>query len=131
LFSGSFSADCCSLLKALAAVGTDISLFSGSFSPTAAGAFSKLQQSALNEPENKEVSVPTAGALSKLQQSPLNEPENKEVSAPTAARAFRKLEPLAALGTDTSWFSGSCSDDCPSLLSVPAVVGIDTSLFSV
>ena len=60
--------------------------------PTAAGAFSKLQQSALNEPENKEVSVPTAGALSKLQQSPLNEPENKEVSAPTAVRAFRKLE---------------------------------------
>jgi hypothetical protein len=41
------------------------------------------------------------------------------------------LTKLAALGTDTSLFSGSCSDDCPSLLSVPAVVGTYTSLFSV
>jgi hypothetical protein len=60
--------------------------------PTAAGAFSKLQQSSLNEPENKEVSVPTAaGAFSKLQQSALNEPENKEVSVPTAG-ALSKLQ---------------------------------------
>jgi GTPase SAR1 family protein len=41
------------------------------------------------------------------------------------------LTKLAALGTDTSLFSGSCSDDCPNLLSVPVVVRTDTSLFSV
>jgi hypothetical protein len=61
--------------------------------PTAAGAISKLQQSSLNEPENKGVSFPTgAGAFSKQQQSALNEPENKEVSVPTAVGALRKLE---------------------------------------
>jgi hypothetical protein len=84
-------------------------------------------QSSLNEPENKEVSVPTAaGSFSKLQQSSLNEPENKEVSVPTAAGDFSKLQQ-----STLSLFSGSCRDDCSSLLSVPAVVGTDTSLFSV
>jgi hypothetical protein len=41
------------------------------------------------------------------------------------------LTTLAALGTDTSLFSGSFSDDCCRLLTAPAAVGTDTSLFSV
>jgi internalin A len=61
--------------------------------PISVGFFSKQRQSSLSEPENKEVSVPTAaGAFGKLQQSLLHEPESKEVSVPTAAGAFRKLQ---------------------------------------
>jgi hypothetical protein len=53
--------------------------------PISAGAFSKLQLSSLNEPENKDVSVPTAaGSFSKLQQSSLNEPENAVVGTYTS-----------------------------------------------
>jgi hypothetical protein len=69
--------------------------------PTAARAFCKLQQSSLNDSENKEVSVPTAaGAIGKLQQSPLNEPENKEVFVPTAAGALSKLGKLSPYHTE-------------------------------
>ena len=64
----------------------------GSFVPTATMISSQLRESALTEPENKEVSVPTsAGASSKLEQSSLNEPENKELSVPTAAGTESRL----------------------------------------
>jgi hypothetical protein len=59
-----------------------------------AEALSKLTESSLYVPENKDMSVHTAaaGAFSQLQQSSVNEPENKEVSVPTAVRAFSKLQ---------------------------------------
>jgi hypothetical protein len=79
----------------------------------------------LNEPENKEVSIPTAaGSFSKLQQSSLNEPENKEVSVPTAAGAFSKLQQSALIEPENkevsvSLSSGTCREDCVSLLKAP------------
>ena len=65
----------------------------GSSVPTAAGISSQLRQSALTEPENKEVSVHTSAvAWSKLKQSSLNEPESEELFVPTAAGAFSKQQ---------------------------------------
>jgi hypothetical protein len=65
------------------------------------GALSKLTQSSLHVPDDKELSVPTAAwAFSKLQQSSLNEPENKEVSLPTADVALSKLGKLSPYHTE-------------------------------
>jgi hypothetical protein len=88
-----------------AAVGTDTSLFSGSFRqsslydlenregslPTVDGALSKLGKLPPYHAENKEVSVLTTDRTeSRLRQSSLHDPENKEVSVPSAASVVRK-----------------------------------------
>jgi hypothetical protein len=95
LFSGSFSDDCCRLLKAPADFILEDIMVSRSLrqaiDPTnpelpdtpVIGALSKLTQSSLHVPDDKELSVHTAaGAFSKLQQSTLTETENTDVSVP-------------------------------------------------
>ena len=89
----------------------------GSSVHTAAGISSQLRQSALTEPENKEVYVPTsAGVFSKLKQSSLNEPENKELSVPTAAGGFSKQH------------QSSLSEPANKEVYVPTTVGTESRL---